>query len=64
MAVLWKEEKRVEYQPGEEVGRKGGGLRTWGWGKKEGDSVDGSIGVNAELENTFPTVSSTLSFPL
>ena len=53
-----------EYQPGEEVGRKGGGLRTWGWGKKEGDSVDGSIGVNAELENTFPTVSSTLSFPL
>ena len=53
-----------EYQPGEEVGRKGGGLRTWGWGKEEGDSANGSIRVKAEPEKRSPTVSSTLFFSL
>ena len=49
-----------EYQPGEEVGRKGGGLRTWGWGKEEGDSAKGSTRVKAEPEKSSPT----LFFPL
>ena len=53
-----------EYQTGEEVGRKGGGLRTWGWGKEEGDSANGSIRVKAEPEKGSRTISSTLFCPL